>query len=77
LSHLRDFQRKREPGTNRIHFSYSNGAEGGTQTPTGFPTTPSSTTTAPNTQNPPIKSIGYKTAIHPFLSVFIEYTPHL
>ena len=33
--------RKREPGKNRIPFQDYHGAEGGTRTPTGFPTTPS------------------------------------
>src|SRR4030065_2140311 len=38
---LNEKKRKREPGKNRIPLWFPYGAEGGTRTPTGFPTTPS------------------------------------
>src|SRR3990172_2751435 len=34
------FMKKGNPARSQIPFNYSNGAEGGTRTPTGFPTTP-------------------------------------
>jgi len=46
------YSKKGNLASTRIPFKYSNGAEGGTRTPTGLPTTPSSPGHAMKFPNP-------------------------